>query len=228
MVDLRTRIEQITEQHEIIRRLEAGDAITSLDLDAIDLVAMLARVGLGDPSSEGPALTQTSPKHPKLERALSEKALADLFPGSNRPARLALAAGLLQILDFWDASHTAAQEADDLGESASAAYWHLIAHRREPDPGNAQYWARRVGRHPIHASLADAVRPILEASGDQTIKPGSPWSPTGLIDLATRARPGTPQAALARKIQRIEMIYLLEATLRRLLSTNQNNLTTDH
>ncbi len=210
MVDLKTRIEQSDPLETIVPRLEAGEApallAQALGLDAIGLVSALARVGLGDASSPGPSLTQTSPKHPKLAKALTESALAPLFPGSNRPSRLALAAGLLQILDFWDASHTAAQEADDLGETATAAYWHLIAHRREPDPGNAQYWARRVGRHPIHAKLAEAAQPLPETWGKT-------WSPTGLIELASRARPGTPQAILAQRLQRIEMIYLLEESL---------------
>ena len=34
-----------------------------------------------------------------------------------------------------------------------------------------------------------------------------------MIDLATRARPGTPTEALARSLQRLEMILLLEASL---------------
>jgi hypothetical protein len=153
-------------------------------------------------------LTQVAPKHPKLAKALTESTLAPLFPGSTRPSRLALAAGLLQILDFWDASHNAAQEADDLGEASTAAYWHGIAHRREPDPGNAQYWARRVGRHPIHQKLAEEARPLPEAWGRA-------WSPTGLIELATRARPGSAEASLARRLQRLEMIDLLEASLER-------------
>jgi hypothetical protein len=185
----------------------------ALGLDIVDLVASLARVGLGGEAAEGPTLIQTRPAHPRLETALDDESLAALLPGSARPARLALLAGLLQILDFWDASHTAAQEADDLGETGSAAYWHLIAHRREPDAGNAQYWARRVSRHPIHAILTEAARPLLEASGDRTLIAGESWSPTALIDLATRARPGSPQATLARKLQRLEMIYLLEESL---------------
>ena len=72
--------------------------------------------------------------------------------GPSDGLRLALAAGLLQIHDFWDASHEAAQEADDLGERDFSAYWHGIAHRREPDAGNASYWFRRVGRHRAAAS----------------------------------------------------------------------------
>jgi hypothetical protein len=218
MAELKGRIEAASP--EVIARLEAGESLAnvaeSTGLGALDLVAAIARVGLGEEGSGGPGLIQKSPAQPRLVKALSEASLASLLPGSSRPSRLALAAGLLQILDAWDASHTAAQEADDLGERSTAAYWHLIAHRREPDPGNALYWARRVGRHPIHPPLAEAASPILEAHGDPNLTsrlvPGGTWSPSAMIDLATQARPGTPTEALARQLQRLEMVALLEAS----------------
>jgi hypothetical protein len=217
MGGLQSRIEGTSDEvaHNVVRRLEAGEASADAGLDAVDLVAAIARLGLGGEGSEGPSLVQASPTYPRLKQAVADELLARLFPRSARADRLALAAGLLQILDFWDASHTAAQEADDLGEHATAAYWHMIAHRREPDAGNAHYWARRVGRHPIFESLAKAARPLLEAHGDQPLAdrltPGGAWSPTAHIDLATRTRPDT--AALARRLQRLEMIFLLEASL---------------
>ena len=206
---------------EVVRRLEAGEApadvAKGLGLDAVDLVAAIAREGLSGAGSEGPALEQARPSRPRLALAVSELALAGLFPRASRSSRLALAAGLLQILDSWDASHAAAQEADDLGERSTAAYWHLIAHRREPDAGNALYWARRVGRHPIHGPLAEAARPLLEAPEDAPLAgrliPDGAWSPAAMIDLATRTRPGTPLETLARRLQRLEMIHLLEATV---------------
>ena len=209
------------EAGEVVRRLEGGEAPADvaggLGLDAVDLVAAIARAGLGGEGAEGPTLEQSRPSRPRLERAVSGSALASLFPEASKASRLALAAGLLQVLDFWDASHAAAQEADDLGERSTAAYWHLIAHRREPDPGNALYWARRVGRHPIHGPLAGAARPLIEAQGDPTLAdrlaPAGAWSPSSMIDLATRTRPGTPLEALARRLQRLEMIQLLEASL---------------
>jgi hypothetical protein len=202
---------------EVAARLEAGEApaavARSMGLGAVDLIAAIAREGLG---GEGPDLVQAAPAHPRLAKALSESSMADLLPGSDRPARLALAAGLLQILDHWDASHAAAQEADDLGERIGSAYWHMIAHRREPDPGNAHYWARRVGRHPILPGLARAARPLLEAHGDpaltsRLVVDGS-FSPSALIDLADRARTG-PASTMARRLQKLEMIHLLEATV---------------
>ncbi len=124
---------------------------------------------------------------------------------------------MLQVLDCWHGSHTAAQEADDLGERSTSAYWHMIAHRREPDAGNALYWARRVGRHPIFEDLAATARPLLEAHDDPSLAgrliPGGVWSPAAMIDLTTRIQPGTPLATLARRLQRLEMIHLLEASL---------------
>ncbi len=223
MGGLKSRIEGISGEVslEVVRRLEAGEAAAdfakSLGFGAVDLVAAVTRVALGGEGSEGPGLVQATPAHPRLEKALDAESMGRLIPEAARPARLALAAGLLQVLDFWDASHTAAQEADDLGESSTAAYWHMIAHRREPDAGNALYWARRVGRHPIFEALGEAARPILEAQGDRSLADrlisGGTWSPAALIDLATRTRPGTPLEPLARSLQRLEMIHLLEASL---------------
>jgi hypothetical protein len=205
---------------EVVARLEAGEAAAavarSMGLGPVDLIAAIARRGLGGEGSEGPGLVQASPAQPRVARALAESSLADLLPGSTRPARLTLSAGLLQILDHWDASHTAAQEADDLGERVGSTYWHMIAHRREPDAGNAHYWARRVGRHPILGGLARAARPLLEAHGDpalaaRLIVDGS-FSPSAMIDVADRAHPG-PVSTLLRHLQRLEMIHLLEATV---------------
>jgi hypothetical protein len=146
----------------------------------------------------------------------SEPALAELLPNASRPARLALSAALLQILDAWEASHEAAQEADDLGERRFSAYWHGIAHRREPDAGNAAYWFRRVGRHALFPALAAAARPSLDAHGDaiwkaRLIGPGG-WDPLAMVDLCTRSRAGSEEERLARRLQRLEMSILLEAT----------------
>jgi hypothetical protein len=226
MTGLQDRIEAASP--EVMARLEAGESLADLagstGLGAVDLVAAIARVGLGEGGSDGPALVQQSPAHPRLVKALSEGSLAGLLPKASRPTRLALASGLLQILDAWDAGHAAAQDADDLGERSTAAYWHLIAHRREPDPGNALYWARRVGRHPIHQSLAEAAGPILKAQGEPNLAarlvPGGTWSPSAMIDLTNQARPGTPTETLARRLQRLEMVALLEASFDALMRKN--------
>lgn len=207
---------------EVVRRLEAGESpeelLRSRSLQPRDLIAALAWTGLGGSGSEGPPLVPESPRHPKLARSLSEPALAAIYPDANRPARLALAAGLLQAYDFWDASHQAAQEADDLGEQAVSAYWHGIAHRREPDAGNAQYWFRRVGRHPLLGPLGVAARDLLierlrdDLADRLTTRQGA-WDPVAFIAATESARRGGPDATICRQLQRLEMSMLLDATL---------------
>ncbi len=202
---------------EIIGRLEAGESAGISELAAADLLASLAFAALGGDDALGPALIQQAPPRPWLKTALEEPAVAKLLPGASRPARLALAAGLLQIHDFWDSSHKAAQAADDLGERGFSAYWHGIAHRREPDAGNAAYWFRRVGRHAIFGPLAQAARPILERHGDNRwtarLAGRDAWDSQAMIDLCTGARPGSDQETLARRLQRLEMQLLLDATV---------------
>ena len=202
---------------EIIERLEAGESALISELAAADLLASLAFAALGGDEALGPGLIHQAPPRPKLKTALEAPAIAKLLPGSSRPARLALAAGLLQIHDFWDPSHEAAQAADDQGERRFSAYWHGIAHRREPDAGNAAYWFRRVGRHAISGPLAQAARPILELHGDDRwtarLVGRDAWDSQAMIDLCTGARSGSDQELLARRLQRLEMQLLLDATV---------------
>src|SRR5262245_2124724 len=204
---------------DLLGQLESGElpaaAIAPGAVTPADVVAALAQDALGADDSIGPPLVQARPPRPQLERVLKEPAWAEVFPRAERRSRLALAAGLLQVCDFWEASHEAAQQADDLGERDFSAYWHGIAHRREPDPGNAAYWFRRVGRHPLFTTLAESARSLLDEHEDTA--PASRlfsggWNPMAMIDLCSEARPGTPGEALARRLQRLEMWLLLEAT----------------
>lgn len=206
---------------EVAMRLEAGGTLEEVMRDASlqprDLVAALAWLGLGSESSGGPSLVQEPPRHPKLAKALDESAFSTLFPEASRPARLALSAGLLQVLDHWDASHHAAQEADDLGEQHVSAYWHGIAHRREPDAGNALYWFRRVGRHPLFGPLGVVARDLLierrrDDLADRLTSHGT-WDPGVFIKLTESARRNSPDATICRHLQRLEMALLLDATL---------------
>ncbi|HKM56336.1 MAG TPA: hypothetical protein VJY33_23225 [Isosphaeraceae bacterium] len=201
----------------IVRRLESGEAVEALGLSALEVITALGRIGLEGHDGLGPALVQQTPTRPRLAAALSEPALARLLTSSTRPARLALAAGLLQIHDFWDQSHQAAQEADDLGEPSFSAYWHGIAHRREPDAGNAAYWFRRVGRHPLFEALAREATQTLQAHdvenlGAKILAHGS-WNAMAMIDLCTGVQSGSQGEIVARLLQRLEMQLLLLATI---------------
>jgi len=208
---------------DVLSRLETGESLPqvlrALGLSPAELIAVLAHAALASDAERegGLGLVQAPPSRPWLEAALSDAAWQPLIPSAPRPARLALVAGLLQIHDFWDASHNAAQQADDLGERAVSAYWHGIAHRREPDSANASYWFRRVGQHPIFRSLASSVQPLLKSAGDPALAgrliPGGAWSPFAFIDFCSEGRLPARWTPVARALQRLEMIALLEATV---------------
>lgn len=205
---------------QVLDRLEAGETpkhlLDAFHLTPAQLIAALGHTALGDDQGEGIGLIQSPPSRPWLEKILSDSTWQALLPASPRPARLALVAGLLQIHDFWEASHEAAQEADDQGERAVSAFWHGIAHRREPDSGNASYWFRRVGRHPVFGPLAVSVRPLLASISDRSVADrlldGNQWNPFGFIAFCRDGKPTPTLAPLARKLQRQEMIALLDET----------------
>ena len=205
---------------EVVARLaELGspvELIVAVGLTPADLVAALSQTALGEDGSMGPSLIQTKPANPALLKSLEEPAWVKLFPSVPHRTRLTLSAGLLQVHDFWDASHDAAQRADDVGEREFSAYWHGIAHRREPDAGNAAYWFRKVGKHQNFKPLAGEARVLLDQHGDQALTArllaGGDWNSSAMIDLCTTAKPGSSSEAISRRLQRIEMWLLLEAT----------------
>ena len=120
---------------------------------------------------------------PALERLLALDhapdeplaAASDLFPAARAPE--AALAGLWLRWGEWNRAHEVAQEI----ETPEGSYWHAIVHRQEPDAGNAAYWFRRVGRHPIFPALRDAAAGLGWA-------PASQWDPLAFLDLYERAR----------------------------------------
>lgn len=117
-----------------------------------------------------------------------------LFPQARAPE--AALSGLYVYFSCFDEAHGVAQDI----ASAEGSYWHGIVHRQEPDAGNAAYWFRRVGAHPIFGALA-------EASGRT-----APWDPFAFIDLCEKARraPGSEAEATARAMQRVEWQMLFD------------------
>src|ERR1700722_1006766 len=88
-----------------------------------------------------------------------------LFPQARAPE--AALSGLYVYFSCFEDAHAIAQDIPTM----EGSYWHAIVHRREPDAGNAAYWFRQVGAHPIFAALA-------EATGRH-----APWDPFAFIDM---------------------------------------------
>lgn len=107
---------------------------------------------------------------------------------ANEPMAQACLAGLWLYHDFLDQSHRISQ---DLGDT-SGSYWHGIMHRREPDPGNAKYWFRRVGDHPVFAPLHEAAKKVVAEHPPLTqtefLARQRDWDPFAWIDLCEQAR----------------------------------------
>jgi len=135
------------------------------------------------------------PAHQRLKSA--DAAL--LFSGSRSPE--AALSGLYLYFSCVDEAHEIAQGIS----SAEGSFWHAIVHRQEPDPDNARYWFRSVGKHPIFPALR-------QAAADLGVDCGSHWDPFAFIDLCETARlqPGSPAEKRALEVQRAEWQLLFD------------------
>ena len=112
-------------------------------------------------------------------------------------------AGLYLYAGYWDEAHETAQDI----HTPDGSYWHAIVHRQEPDAGNASYWFRRVGKHPIFPALAKRAAGI-----DPTFS--GPWDPYAFIEHCEEAvRQGGELERRAVAIQQAEYELLLDHCL---------------
>lgn len=131
------------------------------------------------------------PGHPlsAFRKQLSEltvaKAFAHVKVVDDNGARACLA-GIWLRYDFLEESHAISQDV----ETPTGSYWHGIMHRREPDYGNAKYWFRRVGKHPVFARLWPAAHAQAAATPGpeaQELLQWGGWNPYRFVDLCQRA-----------------------------------------
>jgi hypothetical protein len=110
-------------------------------------------------------------------------------------------AGLYLYHSLWDEAHETAQDI----ATPEGSYWHAIVHRQEPDEGNAGYWFRQVGAHPIFPALRDRAAGIGLDFGPR-------WNPFQFIEYCERAREraGSGDERKALETQRAEWQLLFD------------------
>jgi len=134
--------------------------------------------------------------HASAQPALGLTA-AELFPAAPEP--VAALAGLHFYLGNWDEAHAAA----DSAERASNYYWHAIVHRQEQDAGNAAYWFRMTGKHPVFGALREEAARLGYYAGRD-------WDPIKFVDYCGAAPVGSKDEKLAMQVQLVEWQLLFD------------------
>jgi hypothetical protein len=124
------------------------------------------------------------------------------------------------IHDYLHEAHQLVQAGDE--SQRTAAYWHAIMHRREPDYSNSRYWFRRVGVHPVFEDIASELLALRNddkfwscLGGDRLLDKTGQWNAMAFVDLCQECGADwSERAQAAARVQEIEMRRLLEYSCR--------------
>ncbi len=133
-------------------------------------------------------------------KSLTADSPESLFPGAQSPS--GSLAGLFLRCGAWAEAHETCQ--DD--SSREGSLWHAIVHRQEPDTGNASYWYRTAGSHPVFPQISTSAATILEQFPRIGWSSGAKWDPILFLRWCDEARrePGSQKQEAALRLQQLE------------------------
>jgi hypothetical protein len=142
---------------------------------------------------------------PEAHRLLKTLSPAALFPDVEEPE--APMSGLWLYFSCFEEAH----ELANYCETEEGYLWHAIVHRQEGDLGNAAYWFRKAGRHPVYRRLAPEVVKITRQHPRVDFRTGR-WDPFSFLSFCERVKyqPDTLQLKVALEIQRVEWQILFD------------------
>lgn len=126
---------------------------------------------------------------------------------ADREMASACLAGVWLLYDHLNDSHRLSQDID----SASGSFWHGIMHRREGDFGNAKYWFRNVGTHPVYDELAAVAGELATLHQAHGVLPPGQWDAAAFVDACQQALGGrSEQQTFCQAVQQAEWELLFD------------------